>query len=370
MAKSTKRSGAHLRGKPVLAALPVAILVSLANTTVSAAATPKIVVVFDVQATGVKLKASFLKTLPAYIATRLVESGLYSVVPRDQLQKRLGKERKKSYKRCYDKSCQIEIGRQLAAQYTLATQVMKLGKRCVFTLNLFDLRKSTAERAATAHGACSSDALVAVLDKALAKLLDKGKTSAGESARKGPARDKVLFSDELVDNRHGWPLWPKGKNWISYIRAGSYWIYTKNTKCSQALITLPDALPANYDLEAETIWGSGAKAYGYGVALGSSKTTFYGFMVTGNGQAAVWTNIDNQVAPDVLAWVAGKARPGDGRAVNRLKIEVRGKTVRYFINGKFITRFQSRLDLTRGHVGFRSCNRQLTGLRSLRIVAR
>lgn len=52
-------------------------------------------------------------------------------MPRTELKKRLVETRSDTYKECYDQACQIELGRELAAEVTLATQISKLGSKCV-----------------------------------------------------------------------------------------------------------------------------------------------------------------------------------------------------------------------------------------------
>ena len=129
-----------------------------------------IVVVFNVEATGVRLSKQYLNGLADYLSSRLTESGAYQVVPRDQVKQRLVQQKKGSYKECYDQSCQIEIGKELAAEKTLSTKVIKLGNRCTVTLTFYDLKKSTTESAATQHGQCGENKVIESVDKALAKL--------------------------------------------------------------------------------------------------------------------------------------------------------------------------------------------------------
>jgi len=105
-----------------------------------------------------------------------VATGDYQVVPRDQLKKRLVAQKANSYRRCYERSCQIEIGKELAAQKTLATQVIKLGSKCGITGTLFDLKRAAAERAATVRGGCSEDEIVTSLEVMVKKLAPGGDT--------------------------------------------------------------------------------------------------------------------------------------------------------------------------------------------------
>ena len=127
-----------------------------------------IVAVFDMQDRGSGLDPEALKNLTAFLSARLTEGG-FQVIPQDQIRKRLTEQKKESYT-CYDRSCQIELGKELAAQKTLSTQILKIGKTCQVTATLYDLKKSAAERAATAGGPCKEDLLLKVVAEIAAKL--------------------------------------------------------------------------------------------------------------------------------------------------------------------------------------------------------
>ena len=136
----------------------------------SAEGKKKIVAVFDIENRGAHLRRAALRILSDYLADRLAATGAYKVVPRDQLKKRLVAQRKRSYKKCFAQSCQIEIGKDLAAQKSLATKVMKIADTCVLTSTLFDLRTSTTDRGATARGKCDGKGVMASIDQVVAKL--------------------------------------------------------------------------------------------------------------------------------------------------------------------------------------------------------
>jgi len=88
-----------------------------------------IVAVFGIEAKRVTLKTGAVDALSEYLANRLAASGVYQVIPCDAMGAKLSEQRRASHKTCYDQSCQIEIGRQLAAQKSLAAQVMKIGSQ-------------------------------------------------------------------------------------------------------------------------------------------------------------------------------------------------------------------------------------------------
>ena len=119
-----------------------------------------IVAVFPIEAKQVKIRRKTLEILNVFLPARMAASGAFQIVPPRDLHDRLRKQKKASYKLCYDHNCQIELGRELAAQKTLATQIMKIGKKCVVTTTLYDLKKAATERGATYEGKCTEEGLM------------------------------------------------------------------------------------------------------------------------------------------------------------------------------------------------------------------
>lgn len=140
-----------------------------------------VVAVFDIEDRSAKISAGALESLVDLIETRLVSSGRYQVVPRAQLKSAMNREKSASFKECYDESCQIEVGKELAAEKTVATRIAKLGKSCLVTIKIYDLRKATAEAGKDEKGACSEEGVYTSLGSALAKLL--GNSGAAPVAR-------------------------------------------------------------------------------------------------------------------------------------------------------------------------------------------
>lgn len=80
-------------------------------------------------------------------------------------------QKKATYKACFDQQCQIELGRELAAEKTLDTQIGKLGDQCLVATKLFDLQKATTELAAKAGGSCDEAGLLRSIDQVTEKLV-------------------------------------------------------------------------------------------------------------------------------------------------------------------------------------------------------
>ena len=110
------------------------------------------------------------ESLSNYLATRLAETGAFQVMPGEEIRKRLGEKKKESYKECYDRSCQIDLGREMAAEKSLSTQLSRMGSKCTLTMTMYDLKKAAAEAAATERGGCDTDGIMALLGRAVDRL--------------------------------------------------------------------------------------------------------------------------------------------------------------------------------------------------------
>ena len=140
----------------------------LAGLLFAAAATPQaradepapIVAVFLMESRGSPLSGDELVGLTDYMSTLLGAKGRFQIIPRGEIRKRLVDQKSKSHKSCYDRACQIEIGRELAAQYTINSSITKVGSRCLITAQLFDLSKAITEATASEKVSCDPDELI------------------------------------------------------------------------------------------------------------------------------------------------------------------------------------------------------------------
>jgi len=131
---------------------------------------PPVVAVFEIENRGSPLSADELIALTDYLGTKLGERGRFQIIPRQEIKKRLVQQKKASFKQCYDQSCQIEVGRELAAQFTVSASISKVGRTCIVTSALFDLRKAATTTTASAKGKCTADDLLAAMEKIADKL--------------------------------------------------------------------------------------------------------------------------------------------------------------------------------------------------------
>ena len=163
-----------------------------------------IVAVFDIEDKGVGLKRKLCERLSDYLAMTIAATGKYRVVPRDQLKKRLVAQKKQSYKKCYDQTCQIEIGKELAAQKSLTTVIMKLGSRCMVTSVLYNLRTAASEGGASTEGECSEDAIVESIKRVVKKMIPAETAAAARTppvTRRDTIRSSAAVSGSEVGNK-------------------------------------------------------------------------------------------------------------------------------------------------------------------------
>ncbi len=130
-----------------------------------------IVAVFMMESRGSRLKADEVVSLTDYLSTLLGEGGKLQIIPRDELVKRIRASKSKSHKECYDSSCQIELGRELAANYSISSAISRVGSKCLLTASVWDLSKATQIEAATEKSSCKADDLIDAVDKIAQNLI-------------------------------------------------------------------------------------------------------------------------------------------------------------------------------------------------------
>ncbi|MEL7369395.1 MAG: DUF2380 domain-containing protein [Myxococcota bacterium] len=141
-----------------------------------------VIAVFTLKSEGTSFKPSEIESVSEYVSTQLAASGRFQVVPRDEVKKAIVGQKKASYEACYDESCQIEVGKELAAEKVVVGSISKFGAVCLVNLRIFDLAKSAAAMAGTARGACAAEAVLASVDEAVERLIGGPKSA---SAKRG-----------------------------------------------------------------------------------------------------------------------------------------------------------------------------------------
>lgn len=151
----------------------------IARTSVGPGQKDWVVAVMNVETSG---KTGFDKAtliaLTDQIRVFLAERGA-KVVDRstqeNALKGMVDEEKKKSYAACVDSSCQIPLGKALAASHILRSTIAKFGKACATNGELIDLRAEVTVAAGSARGDCEEEALLYAAES-LAEQLIAGAT--------------------------------------------------------------------------------------------------------------------------------------------------------------------------------------------------
>jgi hypothetical protein len=136
----------------------------ISRTPISAGQRDWVIAVMPCGATG---KATFdkntLAALTDQIRVFLAERGA-RVVDRSQQEAALKglveEEKRKSYSACVDSSCQVPLGKALAASHILRSNVAKFGKACSTNGELIDLRTEVAIAAGSSRTDCNEEELL------------------------------------------------------------------------------------------------------------------------------------------------------------------------------------------------------------------
>lgn len=146
------------------------------------------------------------KRLPAgltdYLRVKLAETRLVKVVDKgdqeSQLKKLIKAERKSSYKACVDESCQIPLGKELAADKILRGKITRFGKAFVLAVEMVDLATGASAGAASDKNDGTEEGLMGSVEKVAALLTSDLKSradaQAAESARLKQEAEKAQLA--------------------------------------------------------------------------------------------------------------------------------------------------------------------------------
>jgi hypothetical protein len=157
--------GARLRD-----ALSSHLALTTVNTTPASASS--ILAVFDVQDASHTISSTLLEQMTELLSVKMTESGRFKTIPHNQIREQLHNQQKESYKQCYDESCQIELGKAVAASKLLTTKILRVGDACTLLSTLYDLKTETSDRAVSVDSPCGDKELLNGMT-ALAKQLSK-----------------------------------------------------------------------------------------------------------------------------------------------------------------------------------------------------
>lgn len=216
-------------------------------------------------------------------------------------------------------------------------------------------------------GASEGSVTVAPTEDITYKLVANGKNSKVESSvtlkvtRPVPVfRSGVIYSDDLRTVQN-WPVNP-APPCPSWYGQGGLIIENASAEFCGLRLNQPNlfgSLDESARIEISVRRLKGAPAGGYGLVFAAPQNfpsldhVFYAFMVTGVGSYQLfrysngWYKLLN---PDVKAWPQDEVIRQGQDVINRLAVEVRGDTIAYYINGRYLGRYTAS-DPLRGYSG-------------------
>jgi len=199
------------------------------------------------------------------------------------------------------------------------------------------------------------------------RLVAKGKDSQVESTltlkvtRPVPVvRSGVIYSDDLHTVQN-WSVNPAPPCASSYGQGGLI-IENVNAEFCGLRLAQPNqfgSLDDSVRIEISVRRLSGAPAGGYGMVFAAPQNfpsmdhVFYAFLVTGVGSYQLFRNSNGWyklLNPNDNAWPQDEVIRQGQEVINRLAVEVRGDTIAYYINGRYLGRYTAS-DSLRGYSG-------------------
>jgi hypothetical protein len=122
-----------------------------------------VVAVMDVTSKSKDLSPDTVQALGDQLRVFLAQRGLRVVdrgAQQTALKSLVQEEKQKSYSACVDDSCQIPLGKALAASHILRSALVRFGNTCAANGELIDLRTEVTVAAASARSDCTPEKLL------------------------------------------------------------------------------------------------------------------------------------------------------------------------------------------------------------------
>jgi hypothetical protein len=144
-----------------------------ANNQSSGTVRTKKVAVMPIKNMTAKFDTQTLKNGSKYLRSSVAEENRFIVVgegrQKEQFNKMIKNSKKESYQECYDKSCQIPLGKALAADSIIQSEISYLGT-CILNVELVDLAKEASTAGASTSFKCTPMGLKKSIDTVIDKL--------------------------------------------------------------------------------------------------------------------------------------------------------------------------------------------------------
>ncbi|MEM7674473.1 MAG: hypothetical protein AAF449_00565, partial [Myxococcota bacterium] len=145
-----------------------------------------------------------LSQLTLFLNARVANSG-FRTIPRPQIESAIKELQRDSFNPCVDEACQIELGKAVAAEQTLAPSILHIGGQCIAAAGVYDLRTQAGIHAVTVETDCSPTGLMKGFEEVAHGLSPETMRSAGQPA---PPDDAEEPEDDM------YPSWaiPEGRS--------------------------------------------------------------------------------------------------------------------------------------------------------------
>jgi hypothetical protein len=181
---------------------------------------------------------------------------------------------------------------------------------------------------------------------------------------------KLFHIEDFKTDIDAWTVPFKDKYIDAEIVEGEYVVQSKNNECHWSVIRSPFDKVENVDIELTGRRTSGVAGAGYGVIFGSDPENIYGFQVSSGGQAKVELYRNGVYVSDPVGWKDVPSVGSPKKDANRLRVEVRGNTMTYSVNGAPVGDVKSELDMKEFSVGVIVCDKQTAAFDLLSVVER
>ena len=182
----------------------IAFIVIMMSVTALFAAKSK-VAVMDIYDRSGNISAKIIENATEMIRGKLSSTGKFMVIDRSSQQKKMktliGKEKKESYKKNYDKESQIPLGRALAADSILRSTISCLGNDCMLSAELVDIAKEVSTSGGTSkftYDATDLSSLISAIEDVVEQIAEMNSGSLAQMSQQMP-QPNDQFSDVYAD---------------------------------------------------------------------------------------------------------------------------------------------------------------------------
>lgn len=144
-----------------------------AITPTSSHVSPTVVAVLDtLDRGGHDLADATSNPIADLIAVRIGEQKRYRVVLRDRVRELARAAKAASYAPHVDDRSPIALGRALAADKLVVSEIFRIGEGCVLTAEIINLETEVSERAASVTSSCAQEALLGHTERIVSQLVE------------------------------------------------------------------------------------------------------------------------------------------------------------------------------------------------------